>query len=473
MNGYVKTLLKCAVALGLYHIAATFFVRSSNLFLLAKTRAITEAGYLALPNPATSPSLDSWEAALCGALFFTLTSGALVLFTALCAPSLHRIGFVSRKIALGLHAALLGACFLLIGLSPQTLPLLLGTAGAYLVLLPSGAPVTDVRLKPLLFHTLIPVLLALSISGTHLMLPRGLFSGFRDAFLFDNPAGNAVRHFYYTYTLFPAEAFKRLEQKSQVTVSVTGGITPAVKADLSRLGHIPVPQGPYDYTLSASEHRVTLSRQTTEQTVELKAFNANPATVFHQFSKRTDPFGPLRTLTWYALFTAFPLLFYLLFHTAGTLTVRVFFPLQLAARIATIGVTVSAAFFVLLLAIGLSLPENTQAALAALADARGTSATATEVISRASAHESALVRYRAALAVPRIRHPLLKRDLLTRLLTDKDTNVVCQALGAMGETRDRSYITLIEEAVRTRPEWYVQWYGYRAMRRLGWQQNPM
>jgi len=473
MNGYVKTLLKCAVALGLYHIAATFFVRSSNLFLLAKTRAITEAGFLALPNPATSPSLDSWEAALCGALFFTLTSGALVLFTALCASSLHHMGFVSRKVALGLHTAFLAACSLLIGMGPQTVPLLLGATGVYLVLMPSGAPATEVRLKPLLFHTLIPVLLALCIAGTHLMLPRGLFSGFRDAFLFDNPAGNAVRHFYYTYTLFPAEAFKRLEQKSQVTVSIKGEITPPIKADLSRLGHIPVPEGSSDYTLSASEQRVTLSRQRMDQTVDSKVFHASPSTVFKQLSKRTDPFGPLRTLTWYALFTAFPLLFYLLFHTAGTLAARVFFPVHLSAQIATIGVTLSATFFVILLAVGLSIPKNTQTALSALSHARGGDVSATEEIARAAAHESALVRYRAAMAAPRVRHPFLKRDILTRLSKDKDTNVVCQALGAMGETRDRSYITLIEEAVRTRPEWYVQWYGYRAMRRLGWQQNPM
>lgn len=473
MNGYLKTLLKCAVALGLYHIAATFFMRSSNLFLLSKTRAITEAGFLALPNPATNPSLDSWESALCGALFFTLTSGALVLFTGLCAPALHRMGFVSRRIALGLHAAFLVSCSLLIGMAPQTVPLLLGATGAYLVLLPSGAPMTDLRLKPLLFHALIPALLALCIAGTHLMLPRGLFSGFRDAFLFDNPAGNAVRHFYYTYTLFPAEAFKRLEQKSQVTVSVTGGITPAIKADLSRLGHIPVPKGSSDYTLSASDQRVTLSRQSTDQTVDSKAFHASPATVFKQLSKRTDPFGPLRRLTWYALFTAFPLLFYLLFHTAGTLGARVFLPMPLAARIATVGITASAAFFVILLAVGLSLPKSTQTTLAALSNARGKDASATDVIAQAAAHESALVRYRAALATPRIQHPRLKRDILTRLSQDQDTNVVCQALGAMGKTRDRRYITLIEEAVRTRPEWYVQWYGYRAMRRLGWQQNPI
>ena len=470
MNGYVKTILKSVAALGLFHFAATLFVRKSNLFLLAKTRVIAEAGFLALPNPSTQPSLDSWEAALCGALFFTLTSGALALCSALFAPSLHRMGVLSRKTALGLHAALLMVFFLLIGIASETMPLLLGATGVYLILHPSGDAVTRIRLKPLLFHTLTPLLLALCIVGTHLMLPRGLFSGFRDAFLFDNPAGNSVRQFYYTSTLFPAEAFKRLNQKSQLTVHVKGPVDPSVKTALSRLSHMPMPKGPSDYTLSIAPKSISLSTRKTEHTVDTQDFLTSPTKVFQQFSKEADPFGPLRTLTWYALFTAFPLLFYLLFHTVGTLMVRACCPIPLAARISTVGVTASATCLVALLAVGLSLPESTQAALTALSETKGKEASAIETISRAAIHDSALVRYRAALATRRIDHPHLKRDLLIRLAKDPDTNVVCQALGAMGATRDRRYIAVVEEAVRTRPEWYVQWYGYRAMRRLGWQE---
>lgn len=473
MNGYVKTIIKSAAALGLFHLAATLFVRKSNLFLLSKTRVIAEAGFLALPNPSTQPPLDSWEAALCGAVFFTLTSGALALCGALFAPALHRMGFLSRKTALGLHAAILTAFLLLIGIAPETMPLLLGGTGVYLILRPSGNAITRLRLSPFLFHTLTPILLVLCIAGTHLMLPRGLFSGFRDAFLFDNPAGNAVRHFYYTYTLFPAEAFKRLDQKSQLTVHVTGPIDPSVKAALSRLGHIPMSEGPSDYTLSTTPESISLSTRKTEHTVDTQDFFASPTTIFQKFSKETDPFGPLRTLTWYALFTAFPLLFYLIFHTTGTLLARVFYPEPLAARISTVGVTASATCLMLLLAVGLSLPENTQAALTALSEAKGKDASTMETIILSATHDSALVRYRAALAAPRIEHPLLKRGLLIRLAKDPDTNVVCQALGAMGATRDRRYITVLKEAVRTRPEWYVQWYGHRAMRRLGWQEKRL
>ncbi|WP_300672373.1 HEAT repeat domain-containing protein [Desulfoluna sp.] len=472
MNGYVKAISKCAAALSLFHIAATLFVRKSNLLLLAKTQTVTEAGFLALPNPATRPPLDSWEAALCGALFFTLTSGALALCTGIFAPSLHRLGLLSRKRAMGLHVVLCLLFFLLIGVTTKTTPLLIGAAGVYLILLPSGERVTRVRLTSLLIHALIPVLLALCIAGTHVLLPQGLFSGFRDAFLFDNPAGNAVRNFYYTYTLYPAEAFKSPNQKSQLTVHVPGAPDPAITSALRKMGHLPVSTGPWDYTLTRNEGTLSLCTAKVEHTVNTQQFLTDPTPVFREFAQKADAFAPLRTLTWYALFTGFPLLFYLLFHTVITLMAGLFCPLALAARISTVGVAAFAAFCMLLLAVGLSLPEGTQTALDDLSTLSKESTDATGVITRAIDHESALVRYRAALAIPSIRAPRLKHALLLQMSKDRDINVVCQALGAMGKTREPRYLRELEEAVRTRPEWYVQWYGYRAMRRLGWRPNP-
>ncbi|VFQ46340.1 HEAT repeat domain-containing protein [Desulfoluna butyratoxydans] len=471
MKRYLTSAASCILALGLFHLGASVFVRRSNLFLLEKTRAIAEAGLLALPNPVTQPPLASWEAALCGAIFFTVTSGAFVLASALVAPFLYRQGVLSRKTATGLHGLFLVGCLLSLGIRSETSPLLLGSVGAYLVLLPAGQQATGPRFKPLLFHALIPVILALCIAGTHLVLPRGLFSGFRDAFLFDNPAGNAVRHFYYTYTLFPAEAFKGMSQKSQVTVNVEGE-SPKAHSAIRRLGHLSLPGGPTDYTLKRGRDTVTLAAPGATRTVAARDFFREPAKAFRAFSATADPFGPLRSFTWFSLFTAFPLLFYLLFHTSVTLALGLFLPLPTAARAATVTVASCALLFVALLAVGLSQPDSTTRALDALARTKTHKATAGEVIFRAAAHPSALVRYRAALAAPRIRDPRLRRHILTTLSRDPDTNVVCQALGAMGQTKDKGYLIPLEKAVATRPQWYVQWYGYRAMGRLGWHQSP-
>lgn len=471
MKRYLTSAASCILALGLFHLGATFFVRGSNLFLLEKTRAIAEAGFLALPNPVTQPALNSWEAALCGAMFFTVTSGAFSLAGALVAPFLYRQGVLSRKTATGLHGIFLVGCLLSLGIRSETSPLLLGTIGAYLVLLPKGTQTTEPRLKPFLFHTLIPLALALCIAGTHMVLPRGLFSGFRDAFLFDNPAGNTVRHFYYTYTLFPAEAFKAMSQKSQLTLTLEGE-SPETLSAIRRLGHLPLPGGPTDYTLKPQRDTVTFEKSGATHTVAAGDFLRKPVKAFRAFSATADPFGPLRSFTWFSLFTAFPLLFYLLFHTSVTLALGFFLPLPTATRVATVTVASCALLFVALLAVGLSLPDSTTRALDALSWTKTQKTTAGEVISRAAAHPSTLVRYRAALAAPRIRDPRLRRHILATLSRDPDTNVVCQALGAMGQTKDSTYLIPLEEAVRTRPEWYVQWYGYRAMGRLGWHQNP-
>lgn len=468
MKRYLNTRVTCLLALGLFHLGATFFVRASNLALLAKTRAITSAGFLAIPNQATLPPLHSWEAALCGALFFTLTSGALALCVAGVAPLFHRFGLLSKKKARALHAALLLIFWALLGPSMATAPLLGGTAGLFALLFPSGEAVARPGVRSLLFHTLVPLLLALCLAVTHLMLPRGLFSGFRDAFLFDNPAGNAVRHFYYTYTLFPAEAFKRLDQKSQITVCQGDPSAAARLIPLKGLGHLPLSGSPCDYTLATDKTEVVFTTGETESRINADEFSANPAKAFRRFSRQADRFGNLRTLTWYALFTAFPLLFYLLFHTLGTLLAGLFCPLPRAARTATLAVATCAVFFIVLLAVGTSLPHGTRAALDALARAKGDTASATQAIVHAARHDSALVRYRAALAAHRLRDPRVKGELLIRLAADGDTNVVCQALGAMGQAKDRRYLGILESAVRSRPEWYVQWYGYRAMGRLGW-----
>ena len=471
MNGYRKTIFQCTAALALFHTGATCFVRSSNLALLAKGHALQNAGLFGVPTQALEPALDSWEAALCGALFFTLTSGTMALFSALTAPTLRNLAGLTKQKALTLHATLFTLMAWLIGFSPEIRPLLLGTAGLFLVLLPSGPPGDRRRPGTVLFHTIVPLLLALGIVGTHLVLPQGLFSGFRDAFLFDNPGGDAVRKFYYTYTLFPAEGFKRLDQKSQVTVLIQGTPDAPTREALTRLGHLPVPRGVQDYTLEIQGQKQILRRGAASQTVAAPGFSAHPKKTFNEFSTMADPFAPLRSITWTALFTAFPLFFYLLLHTTITLPTSLFLPLRLAGGIATLGGALAAIALISLLTSGLALPLESKDALAELAGTKTEASGATEIITRAARHPNALVRYRAAMAAPRIPTFEAKHRILTLLAQDDDTNVACQALGAMGETRNRRFLKGIKDIVETRPEWYVQWYGYRAMGRLGWRQK--
>ena len=56
------------------------------------------------------------------------------------------------------------------------------------------------------------------------------------------------------------------------------------------------------------------------------------------------------------------------------------------------------------------------------------------------------------------------------LVDDPVPIVACQALWAMGERNNRAVIPEIIERVNTTPHWYIQMYGYRALRTLGWVQ---
>ena len=80
-------------------------------------------------------------------------------------------------------------------------------------------------------------------------------------------------------------------------------------------------------------------------------------------------------------------------------------------------------------------------------------------------------RYWVARALAHSREAATRNDLLA-LIRDSSPNVVCQAYYALGERGDRSAVAPMRERMLQAGHWYTQWYAYRAMRRLGWQQTP-
>ena len=78
-------------------------------------------------------------------------------------------------------------------------------------------------------------------------------------------------------------------------------------------------------------------------------------------------------------------------------------------------------------------------------------------------------RYYLARALGRSRNPLTYDDLMA-LIEDVQPNVVCQAYYALGQRGRQNAVTPIKTQMIQSDHWYTQWYGYRAMRRLGWRQ---
>ena len=62
-------------------------------------------------------------------------------------------------------------------------------------------------------------------------------------------------------------------------------------------------------------------------------------------------------------------------------------------------------------------------------------------------------------------------EQLIRLMKDPHPNVVCQAYYALGTRGRPAAIDPIQTQMARSGHWYTQWYGYRALRKLGWHQN--
>ena len=64
-------------------------------------------------------------------------------------------------------------------------------------------------------------------------------------------------------------------------------------------------------------------------------------------------------------------------------------------------------------------------------------------------------------------------ETLVNLFEDNHFNVVCMAAYSMGKRGNRKYIPKLIQKIRLSDNWYVQWYAYKALRTLGWQQKQL
>jgi len=220
-------------------IVATGHVYLSNLDLLQATEAVMRAGYLAVPNAWVTQRLPSLAPAMAGGLFFTLSIGAGLALTTLIAVWIWDRIFQRRLKAsvfflfiwLGVLASVNDNGWNLVA-STYCLVVPLVTAVAAIQLLP---PKT-ILLSPL--RVLWPVSAAIVLALMWgMVMDRHLFTNIRDHLLLGTRAGQAITEAYYAYTLFPAEAFKALDQKQIRTCAGTGsGTRPA-----RRCGRVPEP----------------------------------------------------------------------------------------------------------------------------------------------------------------------------------------------------------------------------------------
>lgn len=473
-------------------VLSTLHVYLSNTDLHRNLIVIKAAGYMTIPNQEIIKHLQEFGPAFLGGLFLTLTVGAGISILSLAGFWIWDRLFLRNKFFLILFLLVWGLFLWQLnskGFCPVTT--------SYFFVIPAVVIavslkfVSSQRNKNIWFEGVIQfvpiILLALLWSS---QLEGNLFSNLRDQLLLSNTLGTKINDFYYRYTLYPAEALKTLDQKILKTCQLQNiretHTKELLEKELAKYDYLCVKDAP-KADLKIEQNNNTLVFKNSGKVI-LKTtpteFFFIPHKILREFSSKSDRHSFFRQFTLLSLLMAFPILLYIALYTLFYVLLRLFMGAGASSILASI----------LCLTAGLALlayfhsgkienitrknlvtaleSERWQKRVAALKmiDREGLD------IAGFSSYENFLEsprmveRYYLAKALGTSRQPETYKQLLL-FLDDPHINVVCMALDSLGRRGNAQALQRIMEVLKTSNLWYEQWYAYKAMRRLGWNQT--
>jgi hypothetical protein len=317
------------------------------------------------------------------------------------------------------------------------------------------------------------------------------FLDVRDYLLLSNSIGRKVNAFYYENSLYATRVFKSSRHELLRTCSLEGVSDPLLGARITQvlLSRDYLPQG----NTERPDLRIALSGQDLEfydqdkrvLKTSVRDFFNNPAEPLKEFEKRTERHRFLLVLTLSSILFLGALFLFACIYTPFYLISGLF--LKSTPRAVKAGILWPVAFLLVFLAFrgsnteDLSNPTNLSTAMAS--DRLHARITALKYILRNKVDIAGFQAYPSMLNSPHIpeRYWLAKalgvsrtpetRKSLYRLLDDPHFNVVCMAIDSLGRRGNRTDVPRILDKMGGSGNWYEQWYGYRAIRRLGWQQK--
>jgi hypothetical protein len=475
---------------------ATLFVYLSDRRIHAAADAIEKAGLLSIPTGPVKATLMGFGAAFWGGLFFTLSIGIGLTLASWALVRLWDLVFRRHPMVLYGYGAIWVALLILVNIKgwalfPTLFCLLVpsATAAAAFWGLRATRPAKSMA-------WLVPVVTLVVLTALwSTQLNADLFTAIRDHILLSNPVGRVVNDFYYRYTLYAAEAFKSFEQRT-VRIGLLEGI-PDERADEKidrRLRNILARNDVLileafarpDIVLHVSKGGLDLVSSDGEKVrTGIRRFMSDPGVWLRRYSEAADRAAPFRKICLFGLLIGFPVLLFTLAY--GVLQTFVGTVASEGRAVWITSALCLGAGILLFLPMLSARPElltdeGVQQALASdqwtlrVAALRHIEARQME-IARFPAYRRLLTsrrvveRYWLARALAKSRVTATYAPLLT-LLDDPHPNVVCQACYALGERGQRRAIEPIRDKLVRSDHWYVQWYGYRALRRLGWYQVP-
>lgn len=471
----------------------TGFVYSSNNHLHQNLLAMKAAGYsLLVPNALVIPTLRQWTPAFCGGLFFTLTVGAglaligwLAVFLWRVLPKYRRIIFtvflalgayvVFRLNLHGLNFRVTAICLIIPALAGLTARACYG-----------NRPASPGFFMFALHVSVFNVLLCFAVAWIPDM-KADLFITIRDHVLLTHSLGRNINDFYYQYTLYPAEAFKSLDQKllKTITLSVPDkSLYPRIENRFLDADYLPVNAGSADLKVTLENNRLIFDANgRTVHSATVSDFVNQPFDTLETVSDSVDRQAFFRTMTFISLMAASPLLCYVLLHAFFTLLL---FPVPAVnIRSGIAGVLCAAAFIGGILSLSNAAAGPSEAGLAGRylhsenwRDRVNVLRQMAEEDLPFSVPDDAFERLQSPLIAERYwlakaagqGGGLRSKQIALALVEDDHPNVACMALYSLGKQGDPSVIPLITRHIEETDHWYVQWYGYKSLKRLGWHQ---
>ena len=335
---------------------------------------------------------------------------------------------------------------------------------------------------------LLPIALLASLWAPQ--VENDLFVNLRDTLLLSNRIGTAVSKFYYKYTLYPAQAFKSLDQKTLKTCAIDPTLKTSLKdaltAELIQHDYLFI-EGTKAVDLKIGESGRDLIFENRGRVV-LKTpahdFLKAPADVLTRFSSKTDRYPLFRQFTYVGILIGFPVTLYLFLYGTLLFALTRFLDLKTASVTTAVLCLLSGVLLLIPLWTG-SVKTVSETDPARFLESghwqeRGAApktiqpngldlpdpASYQSILDRAPIRE----RYWLAKALGVDRRPETYEDLW-RLLDDPSPSVVCMAFQSLGRRGNPEAVTEILKRIKTMDHWYPQWYAYRALRELGWQQE--
>jgi hypothetical protein len=480
------------IGLLMAQILATVQVYLSNIDLYAAVSTASAAGYLAIPNQQVMAGLQNFAPAFFGGLFFTFTIGAGITLGSMAAAWLWVRVFLRHKFVLFFFLSFWVGGLLWVNIQGfYLIPTL------YFLLIPPvifklAAKRESHRVSPSsrmqqLVH-LIPIPLLALLWFTQ--FDSAMFLDLRDNLLLSNFWGRKFSEFYYNYTLYPAEAFKSLDQKIIKTCGLENIQTRSINLNLqNRLaanGYLLLPDtAKVDLKIIQKEDNLVFrSGEHMIFQIPLNQFLSDSPKMLQKFSQRTDRNSSFRQFTFLTLLIGFPVLIYMILH-AGLYTL---FFLILDRKAAALAASVMCLLSGISVLVYFQSNRSANISFEDISQALESEHWQTRVAALKTIQQQKLEigDYRAyprllKSPIPQERYWLARTlaisrqvgtydDLLT-FLNDKNTNVRCMAFYALGLRRNPSAIKPILERIKISDNWYSQMYAYNALRSLGWKQT--